>query len=211
MLVFLATLLAVGATSIDPAREALPTPAPHSVAATGRVLFSDDFSDSSLASWDRDREGVWSVRAGMLRADLPDRKQEHSFTFAGDTSWTDYTVDVDVCAMRGVDKGVAVRVEGRKTAVGVDLRGPGYQDVVMHVREWPLGKARAINPNGVWNHLRVEARGQRFRVWVNGSLTVDRLDSRHARPRGRIALAAYTGGVGECTVYYDNVVVTEAP
>jgi hypothetical protein len=28
-------------------------------------------------------------------------------------------------------------------------------------------------------------------------------------PRGRIALAAYTGGVGRCTVDYANVVVTE--
>jgi hypothetical protein len=28
-------------------------------------------------------------------------------------------------------------------------------------------------------------------------------------PRGRIALAAYAGGVGRCTVYYANVVVTE--
>ena len=113
--------------------------------------------------------------------------------------------------MRGVDKGVAVRVEGQKSAVGVDLRGPGYQDVLMHVREWPLGRARALNPNGAWNHLRVEARGQRFQVWVNGALAIDRTDARRARPNGRIALAAYTGGVGECTVYFDNVVVTEVP
>jgi hypothetical protein len=47
-------------------------------------------------------------------------------------------------------------------------------------------------------------------VWVNGALAIDRSDSRRARSNGRIALAAYTGGVGECTVYYDNVVVTEA-
>jgi hypothetical protein len=211
LLLLPAAVLALGAGSIDPAREALPTLAPRSVAAAGRVLFQDDFEDRSLAGWMKDRDDVWEVRSGMLRGDLPDRKQEHSFIYAGDTSWTDYTVDVDICAMRGVDKGVAVRVEGQKTAVGVDLRGPGYQDVIMHVREWPLGKARAINPNGMWNHLRVEARGQRFRVWVNGALTIDRVDARHARPKGRIALAAYTGGVGECTVYYDNVVVTEVP
>jgi hypothetical protein len=172
-------------------------------------MFHDDFSDPSLTGWELDREGVWSLRGGMLRGDLPDRKQERSFIYAGDESWTDYVVDVDVCAMRGVDKGVAVRIAGEKRAVGVDLRGPGYHDVVMHLHQWPLGKASALNPNGVWHHLRVEARGLRFRVWVNGALAIDRADARGARPNGRIALAAYTGGVGECTVYYDNVVVTE--
>lgn len=204
-----AAALALGTGAFDPAREALPPRATRSPTPPGQVLFQDDFSDSSLVGWEKDREDVWSLRRGMLRGDLPDRKQEHSFIYAGDESWTDYTVDVDVCAMRGVDKGVAVRVAGEKRAVGVDLRGPGYQDVVMHVREWPLGKASVLNPNGVWHHLRVEARGQRFRVWVNGALAIDRPDARRARPNGRIALAAYTGGVGECTVYYDNVVVTE--
>ena len=209
LLLLPAAVIALGAASFAPAREALPPLAPRSLAPPGRVLFQDDFSERSLAGWTKDREDVWSVRGGMLRGDLPDRKQERSFIYAGDESWTDYAVDVEICAMRGVDKGVAVRVEGQKSAVGVDLRGPGYQDVLMHVREWPLGKARALNPNGAWNHLRVEARGQRFRVWVNGALAIDRTDARRARPNGRIALAAYTGGVGECTVYYDNVVATE--
>ena len=206
-----ATLLAFGAGSVDPMRGALPPQAPRSPAPAGRVLFQDDFSEATLAGWVRDREEVWSVRGGMLRGDLPDRKQERSFIYAGEDAWTDYAVDVDVCALRGVDKGVAVRVEGQRSAVGVDLRGPGYQDVIMHLREWPLGKARVLNANGVWHHLRVEARGQRLRVWVNGVLAIDRAEVRRARPNGRIALAAYTGGVGECTVFYDNVVVTEVP
>ena len=209
LLLFPAALLALGAGSFDPAREALPSRAPKAPPAPGRVLFQDDFSDPSLPGWERDREEVWSQRAGMLRGDLPDHKQEHSLIYAGDESWTDYVVDVDVCAMRGVDKGVAVRITADKRAVGVDLRGPGYHDVLLHLREWPLGKASALNPNGVWHHLRVEAHGRRFLVWVNGVLAIDRADARGARPNGRIALAAYTGGVGECTVYYDNLVVTE--
>jgi hypothetical protein len=173
----------------------------------GKVLFRDDFHDAKLARWRPDREGVWRVRAGMLKAELPDGKQERSFLHTGSETWTDYAVEVDVCAMRGVDKGVVVRVEG-ESGIGVDLRGPGYQDVVLNRREWPLGKARVQNANATWHRLRVEARGHRYRVWVNGELALDRLDRRKARGQGGIALAAYTGGVGECTVYYDNVVVT---
>ena len=44
-----------------------------------------------------------------------------------------------------------------------------------------------------------------FGVWVNGKLTVDFTDESNSRKRGGIALAAYTGGNGECEVLYDNI------
>ena len=72
-----------------------------------------------------------------------------------------------------------------------------------------VDEAQATNANGVWNHLRVEIRGDRMRVRVNGEVRLERTDARSARPRGGIALPAYTGGVGQCTVYYDNVIVTK--
>lgn len=200
-----ALLLAAGAARGDMARRALPPPPPKPVRTAG-ALFVEDFS-KGLERWTADREGVWTIRAGMLRADLPDRKQERSLIQVGDTSWTDVVVDLDVCMMRGVDKGVVVRVEG-ENGVAVDLRGPGYQDVLLQRREWPLGRATVANANAVWHHLRVEARGSSFKVWVNGDLKIERRNVKGAPLRGGIALPAYTGGVGECTVYYDNVVVT---
>ena len=192
----------------DPERTAMPPPAPRMATPPGRVLFSDDFAAGRVVGWKPDRDDVWTVRRGMLRADLPDERQQRSFLYTGSDTWTDYAVDLDVCAMRGADKGVAVRVVQGETGIAVDLRGPGYQDVLLQRREWPLGKARVLNANAQWHHLRVEARGHRYRVWVNDAVVIDKEDSRKARASGGIALAAYTGGVGECTVYYDNVVVT---
>lgn len=201
------TLLLLLGAGFDETRFALPASAPRMSRPAKGLLFADDFSNRSLDGWSADRDGVWAVWRGMLRADLPDEKQVRSLIHAGDTAWTDIAVDLDVCMMRGVDKGVVVRVrDGAGT--GVDLRGGGYQDVVMYQREWPMGRAPATNANGTWNHLRVEARGHRYRVYVNGELKLDRVDGRAARNSGRIALPAYTGGVGKCTVYYDNVVVT---
>ena len=202
-------VFAIGAAAFDPAREAMPPLSPRSLPPNGRVLFRDSFSERALAGWEADREGVWSVRGGVLRAELPDRRQERSFLFAGSEEWTNYAVDLDVLGMRGVDKGIGVRVLDHKTGVGIDVRGPGYQDVIAHVREWPVGKAPVVNANGVWHHLRVEVRNLSLRVWVNGTLLIDRHEVRRMPAEGRIALAAYTGGVGECTVYYDNIVVTE--
>jgi len=201
-------LLLVSGGPADSSREALPHPSPRFERPHGALL-ADDFSNG-LKLWESDRDGVWSVQRGMLRADLPDEKQQRSFLYAGSEEWADYAVELDVCGMRGVDKGAAVRVMNG-SGLAVDLRGPGYQDVLLHRREWPMGRAPAINGNGVWHKLRIEAHGPRVRVFVNGELKIDRADPRNSRSRGRIALAAYTGGVGECTVFYDNVVVTPLP
>jgi len=208
-LVLLGSLLLLGSGSMtEPERTASPPPSPRRATPPGPVLFADDFSDDRLVGWKPDRAGVWSVRRGVLRADLPDERQQRSFLYVGSESWTHYAVDLDVVGMRGVDKGVVVRVVEGQAGIGVDLRGPGYQDVLLYRREWPLAKAPVLNGNGTWNHLRIEARGHRYRVWVNGVVVIDKQDSRKSRPNGCIALAAYTGGLGQCTVYYDNVVVT---
>ena len=66
--------------------------------------------DGRLDRWSPDREKVWTTRWGMLRAALPDEKQQHSMLYAGSTEWRDYAIEFDVCGMRGVDKGVVVRV-----------------------------------------------------------------------------------------------------
>lgn len=199
----LVALLLLGAS--DPTRFATPPSPPRLVQPAGEVLLRDDFSDG-LGGWTADSTGAWTAWNRMLRADLPDRKQARAFLYAGSEDWRDYALDFDVCGMRGVDKGAAVRVQGQ-TGFAVDLRGGAYQDVIAHVREWPAGKSSAMNANGTWNHVRIEAKGERFRVFVNGELEIDRTDGR--RTQGRIALAAYTGGVGQCTAYFDNVVVTK--
>ena len=105
----------------DTARNATPPPPPRFVPPTG-ALFVDDFHSPKLQQWRSDREGVWSVKRGMLKAELPDERQQHSMLFVGDSTWTDYAVDFDVCGIRGVDKGVVVRVRGTR-GLGVDLRG----------------------------------------------------------------------------------------
>jgi len=213
-LIACATLLLIGAA--DETRFALPPSPPRMHRPAQGVLFADDFTGDGLHAWTPDQPGVWTLSRGMLRGDLPDQKQLRSIISAGDTAWADVALDLDVCMMRGVDKGAIVRKRG-DTGTGIDLRGGTYQDVVMYQGAWSMGRASATNANGTWNHLRVEAKGNRYRVFVNGELKLDRADGRAemrgdphaAKYSGRIGLPAYTGGVGQCTVYYDNVVVTE--
>ena len=203
----LAIAASLSSAAVDAPRDAAPPPSPE-FKRPAHALLVDDFSSGNLKSWKSDSSsGAWGVRDGMLRAELPDTKQAHSFLYAGDSSWTDYAVDFDVCGMRGVDKGVAVRVHGRR-ALGVDLRGGEHQDVLMYVNELPVGSGKAANPNGAWSHMRVEIRGNSVRVTVGDRVVIDKRLRFHAPAHGGIALSAYAGGVGQCTVYYDNVVVT---
>jgi len=209
--VFRLTAIALLGASLPPAWAADPTgsipTAPRFAPPRTGVLLATDFRRGTLEGWQPDREGVWTVENGALVGVLPDRKQARSFIYAGSEDWRNYAVDLDVLQTRGVDKGIAVRVQ-KGHGIGVDLRGPGYNDVTMHRQEWPMGRASVPNANGVWHHLRVEAMGSRYRVIVDGQVTIDKVDPHRSRPQGRIALAAYTGGNGQCTVYYDNVVVT---
>jgi hypothetical protein len=193
--------------SADDSREVPPPPSPKFSPHPDAVL-AEDFRAPTLGDrWRADRKGVWKVRKGMLVADLPDAKQQHSALYTGDDDWTDYVVDLDVCGTRGVDKGVVVRVKESR-GVGVDLRGPGYHDVKVHLNELPIARVDIQNGNVQWHHLKVEVRGPRCRVWVDATEVVHKRLPASAPLSGGIALIAYTGGVGECTVYYDNIVVT---
>ena len=202
----LVAVLCLGAA--DPARHAAPPPSPE-FKRPDNALFADDFSGDSLKGWRTDSlASAWSVRDGMLRGDLPDMKQAHSFLLAGDSTWSDYAVDFDVCGMRGVDKGVGVRVKNRH-GLGIDLRGPNHNDVLVYLNSLPVGSGKVENANGMWHHVRVEIRGSYFRVSVDGKEVTDKhLHVKKPSRHGGIALAAYAGGVAQCTVYYDNVVVT---
>lgn len=208
LLLFAVLVLSGAAGRVDEARVASPPRSPRFAPPATGVLFADDFSGPTLSpQWQPDRAGTWTISHGLLRADLPDEKQLRSMIRVGDSTWTDYAVDLDICMMRGVDKGVIVRADS-DNGIGIDLRSGSYQDVVVYRGALPMGRAQATNANGVWNHLRVEIDGSRLRVRVNGDLRLERAESRGAKPHGGIALPAYTGGVGQCTVYYDNVVVT---
>ena len=176
---------------------------------SGTLLFADSFTDSARHEWSFDGDSVWSVHDGRLRAALPAERQVWSFARVGSAAWRDYSVDLDVCGVRGVDKGLALRVDGGRKGVGIDLRSSPFGDLLMYRGFEHWARAKVPHKNGTWLHVRLEARGNRYRAWVNSKLVVDFTDENHSRESGGIALAAYTGGNGECEVLFDNVEIRE--
>jgi hypothetical protein len=191
--------------SVDdiPAADGLTTP-------SDSLLFVSRFDERDLAGLKFDRRDVWSLAEGKLHALLPKVRQEKSLAFIGSENWTDYAVDLDLCGVRGVDKGVVVRVSGRH-GIAVDLRGGSYGDVVIYRGHSMIAHAPAPNTNGLSYHLRIEAQGERFRVFVDGEHRIDCTEPSKSVSRGRVALAAYTGGNGECEVMFDHVMVSRLP
>ena len=159
-----------------------------------------------LGTWNPDQPGVWTLSHGMVRADLPDQKQLRSLLRAGDPAWRDYALDLDVCMIRGVDKGAVVRlVEDTRRRRGPARRQlPGRRRVRAGVAHGQGARRSTRTRPGTTCASRCTATGCRSSSTANRVLD----HARAGRTHGGIALAAYTGGSGECTVYYDNVVVT---
>ncbi len=176
-----------------------------------RVLFQESFDAAAASSrprspdWSMDHPEWWTIAGGRLRARLPDEKQQRSLATFGNPDWHDVALDVDVCGVRGVDKGVVLEKQG-DDGLGVDLRGDRYGDVLVYRGSRKLARKKFPNRNGRWYHLRVELAGDRVRVFVDGRQVADAKDEKPTR--GPMALAAYTGGAAACELQFDNVRVT---
>jgi len=93
------------------------------------------------------------------------------------------------------------------TVWGWTCAAASNQDVLVYVNQFPVGSGRVANTDGAWHHVRIAIRDHRCRVTVDGNVAVEKHLLAPLPSHGGIALAAYAGGVGRCTVYYDNVVV----
>src|SRR5258705_6266107 len=102
----LPVLLGAARARLEPRDDPPPAPRPRAVA--GRIMLASDFRQAaSLDSLAPDRDGVWSIAHGALRARLPDKKHARSFIYAGSEEWAEYAVELDVWQTRCVDEGLA--------------------------------------------------------------------------------------------------------
>ena len=117
-------------------------------------------------------------------------------------TYRDFVLEVELKVPVGGNSGIQFRSHYEKK--GKKTRLWGYQaEVDTSQRKWAGGlydegrrgwlvplkgkpKAQAAFQNGKWNKYRIEASGQRIRIWVNGVQTVDHKDK--VDSEGHIAL-----------------------
>ena len=157
-----------------------------------------------LDEFERHGDAAWSIVDGVLVGKVAGGAQ--SF-LATRSAHGDFELEVDVRLAVAGNSGIQVR----SRAIDGRVRGPQVE-IDPSPRAWSGGlydegrrgwlanlaereEARAAFKPGEWNRYRIEARGPRYRVWVNGIETCDALDPIDLE--GFLAFQVHSGKQGE--------------
>ncbi|MEV7328908.1 pectate lyase [Micromonospora sp. NPDC093244] len=167
------------------------------------TVFSDDFSDGDTSGWSKSG-GTWTVGSGVLNQS--NAGSELARQFAGQTSWTDYSVQARVRPASFGSSSALVGLAARSTSstkmYRLALLGSGRAELqaVNGSSITAIGSASTGVSTGTWYTLRIETSGNTIRGFVNGTQIAS--GSNSLAGAGRIGLVtAYASGG------FDDVVV----
>ncbi|RQX08625.1 DUF1080 domain-containing protein, partial [Micromonospora arida] len=184
-------LLAVGAGVTAAALAAGMT------SAFAATVFSDDFNDGNTSGWSKSG-GTWTVDgSGVLNQS--NAGSELARQFAGQTSWTDYSVQARVRPTSFGSSSALVGLAARSTSstkmYRLALLGSGRAELqaVNGSSVTAIGSAALGIGTGTWYTLRIETSGSTVRGFVNGTQIAS--GSNSLAGAGRIGLVtAYASG-----------------
>ncbi|MEU4622370.1 pectate lyase [Actinoplanes sp. NPDC023801] len=139
--------------------------------ASASTLFSDDF-ESGAGNWSKSG-GTWSVVSdGSKVYRQAKADSELARVFAGETSWTDYSVEAKVKALdlsKGL-AGVAARASGSSTMYRLALTSAGKAELqsVKGSTITTIGSAPVSNVTA-WHTLKVDVSGSTVTGWIDGA------------------------------------------
>lgn len=155
-------------------------------AAAAEPVLKPIFNGKDLSGWSVVPQPNihWRVENGVLIGeDDPARKGSYLWT---EKSYKDFVLELDVRwfgAPEDIDTGVNLRKPsfqvqmGTSRSLGRDMTASMLTDGVGHPTRYPeAGRAKDWEKyfkKGEWNTFRIEARGNTFKVWVNGHLTTE--------------------------------------
>ncbi len=155
------------------------------------TLFGDNFDDGNANGWSRSG-GTWSVVTDGSAAFRQSSTSANARALAGNTGWTDYTVQARVrpiafgAATRSV--GVAARARSSSEYYALVLTGGGAAQLqrVTGGTVTVLGTAAAGGTTGTWRTLALSVQGTALTGSVDGASVVRATDATISS--GRIAL-----------------------
>ena len=180
--------------------------APTAQAAT---LFSDDFEDGNYSGWSKSG-GEWSVVVDGSRVFRQSKlDSELARMFAGNSGWTNYSVQARVkpLAFSGSNRfvGIAARAAGATKMYRLALLNSNRAELqaVNGSQITVIGSTSLSVSTGTWYTLRIDVSGTTIRGYINGSQFASGSNSMVAS--GRIGLVtAYA------TASFDDVLVTDS-
>src|SRR4051794_23234948 len=159
-------------------------------AASASTLLGDDFSDGDAAGWSHSG-GTWTVVSdGSPVLQQSNAGTDNARVFAGDSSWTDYTVQARVKPLTlSATSAVALltRASGSTTFYRLVLLPDQAQlQLVKSGQVTVLGATARTVSVGAWYTLVIEASGSSLRASVDGTQVASATST--AIAKGRVGL-----------------------
>ena len=179
----------------------------------GSLLFSDNFSSLPDTNWTISPLGFasgWSFENGAYTYN----GGGHTQSYAGNPTWTDYTVaaDFQLASLNDYPGGLRGRVNTTTgSSYGVWVYPAEKTLKLFRIGQWNidadlslLGQATQINIDTNWHSLRLVFQGTTIQAYYDNSLVITATDSNYAQ--GAVAL-----DVSSQPIAFDNVTVISLP
>ncbi|MSU66397.1 MAG: DUF1080 domain-containing protein [Opitutus sp.] len=186
-------------------------------ASAAEPKFMPLFNGKDLSNFKaEDSKAFWRVEKGVLIG-------ENDAAIKGNYLWTqkeyaDFVIEFDVRWKATTDRGVDTGLEMRKPHIQLQLGVSGSLRVDMSGSFYTGGKPaypevgqakdakKLMKPEGDWNTFRIQAKGNTFTCWINGTKASEYTDPKFsgAAPLG---LQIHPGVVMKCE--YRNVKIAE--
>lgn len=214
-----ATALAPSPTA-TPTSTSIPTSTSSAVSAPsdnqGRILFEDDFSDTS-SGWDQKNSdtGITDYSGGSYRI-LVNQTRYDAWANPGQSFTGDVSVEVDATKNGGPDDndlGVICRYQDVDNFYVFEISSDGYAVIgkmtagnsIEYISSDKMESTDAIHQGIATNHIRADCIGDTLTLYVNGAQVATVTDTDHTS--GDVGLMAGTFDTAGADILFDNFVV----
>jgi hypothetical protein len=179
----------------------------------GSLLFSDNFNSLPDTNWTISPLGFasgWSFGNGAYTYN----GEGHTQSYAGNPTWTDYTVsaDVQLASLNDYPGGLRGRVNTTTgSSYGVWIYPAERTLKLLRIGQWNidagfslLGQASQLSMDTNWHNLRLVFKGTTIQVYYDNALVITATDANYAQ--GAVAL-----DVSNQPIAFDNVTVISLP
>ncbi len=178
-----------------------------------QILLEENFNDGTADDFTPAHPGWFVTPEGEYSIDNYGY-EVFAWSYAGDTSWADYTVCYDLKSIDSVNQLVAFRVKSPGNCYVLNMRSTPWNDIglmrwVDGVQVEEVCLHEFANRNDQWHHFDIRAVGPEISVYVDNNFVFTYLDE-SADPYlcGGIAAVSYSGGVVQHQILYlDDVLV----
>lgn len=183
---------------------------------TSQILFSDDFNSGNTSQWQIGR-GVWQITNGALTSSFPCSGGSPYMITAGDTTWTNYQLTVDIRRVAGYDPGGILIRNSASGYYRVDIMPSLPYGGAVRITKSTTGasvqKSWPFNANILYKMV-IDVEGPIIDVYVvdvaqNAQLLLSYTDTNAPFLAGNIGFLMTAGAVCPTQVAFDNIYVRQ--